>query len=129
MATHKLKTLPESFNPIVLGQKVADFRKDDRNFNVGDILRLREWSKETSYTNRVVEVEVTHILRGPDFGVPEGFVMMSFKPGEGGERPDAVIDYIAETWDMFVVFCEGRGINPNDVDKALRDGRKVAGND
>lgn len=127
MATHKLKTEPESFEPIVAGRKVAEFRKDDRNFNVGDILRLREWSKETSYTNQVVEVEVTHILRGPAFGVPEGYVMMSFIPAAGGDRPDAVIEYIAETWDMFSVFCDGRGINPNQVDATLRDGKKIGG--
>lgn len=125
MATHKLKTLPNVFEPIMAGQKVAEFRKDDRGFKVGHTLRLREWSPETSYTKRVVEVEVTHILRGPDFGIPEGYVVMSITH-EGGERPEPVVDYLAETWDVFVVFCEGRGLDPNELDATLRERRKEA---
>lgn len=123
MAKHSLKTWPESFEPIVAGQKTADFRKDDRRYNVGDTLRLREWSPETSYTKRVVEVKVTHILRGPDFGVPEGYVMMSFS-FDTEARPEPVVDYLAETWDMFKIFCEGRGLNPDELDATMRDRMK-----
>ena len=123
MAKHSLKSWPEAFQAHVSGVKVADYRKDDRGFNVGDTLRLREWSKETSYTGRVIEVEVTHIVRGPAFGIPEGYVVMSIT-FEGGARPDPVIGYLAETWDMFQVFCEGRGLDPDELDATLRDRMK-----
>ncbi len=91
--THELKTWPSQFLALVGGHKLAEFRKDDRDFRVGDTLVLREWvpghaepgeySDEAPdpgrYTGRQVRARVTHIVSGTQtpFGIPPGYVMMS----------------------------------------------------
>jgi hypothetical protein len=81
---HELKTWPQSFDPTWRGEKRAEFRVADRQFDTGDILILREWvpgrgGGEGAYTGRAIEALVTHVLRGPDFGIPEGYAMLSIK--------------------------------------------------
>ena len=80
MATHRLKAWPASFSAIYEGDKRAEFRKDDRGFDVDDQLILEEYDPATgNYSGRRMMRLVTHILRGPDFGVPEGYVVMSIR--------------------------------------------------
>lgn len=43
MKMHELKILPEYFEKVLDGSKTFELRKDDRGFNVGDILILREY--------------------------------------------------------------------------------------
>lgn len=77
-AVHELKAWPEPFEAMRRGEKLAEFRRDDRGFEVGCFLVLREWDPATErYTGEELFLEVLHIVRGPDFGVPDGFVMMS----------------------------------------------------
>jgi len=70
------------FKAIYDGKKTAEYRKEDRKekFNIGDDLRLIEWNPLTEkITGRYMFITVTHIVRGPDFGIPYGYVMMSIK--------------------------------------------------
>lgn len=79
---HDLKTWPDAFERMRTGAKKAEFRKDDRGFKVGDTLELREWDPETSeYTGKTLVRIVTDIAvsNGGRFGIPEGYVMMSFR--------------------------------------------------
>lgn len=81
--THELKTWPSQFFALVSGVKLAEFRKNDRDFRVGDELVLREWipgdSTPGCYTGSQVRAWVTHIVSGTEtpFGIPPGYVMMS----------------------------------------------------
>jgi hypothetical protein len=81
MAEHELKTWVDAFCAVKDGLKRAEFRRDDRGFKVRDTLLLKAWvpgdSMFSGYTGNALRVEVLHIVRGPAFGVPEGFVMMS----------------------------------------------------
>lgn len=78
MMLHELKCWPEPFAALRSGAKVHEYRRDDRGFAVGDRLLLRRWDPESArYTGRAVEVAVTYISRGPGFGIPEGYVVMS----------------------------------------------------
>ncbi len=43
MKTHELKILPEYFKEVLLGNKNFEIRKNDRNFQVGDYVELREY--------------------------------------------------------------------------------------
>ena len=80
MARHDLKILPEHFQAVWDGRKRAELRKDDRGFEVGDILALREWNGE-AYTGSGIAVRVTHILRNcPEYGLADGFCILSIKP-------------------------------------------------
>lgn len=57
--THDLKIKPEYFEQVQLGFKTFEVRKNDRNFQVGDKLLLKEWSG--GYTGRKIECLVTYI--------------------------------------------------------------------
>ena len=76
---HKLKTWPEYFQAVKNGTKTFEIRKNDRNYQVGDILVLQEYVPESGYTESMdLEREVTYILGTQPF-VPEGYVCMSLK--------------------------------------------------
>lgn len=92
-----LKCWPEPFQAVVDGTKRAEWRKEDgRPFEVGDVLTLSEWDPEKeAYTGRFQHVIVSHLVRGPEFGIPEGYVMMSIMPASVGggvsdDRPTAL---------------------------------------
>lgn len=75
MQTHELKTLPPFFDAILEGRKTFEIRKDDRDFHVGDILHLREWTPAFEYiTGRELFKRVTYITR---FNQPDAQVVMS----------------------------------------------------
>lgn len=79
--THWLKTWPQYFQAMANGTKRFELRKDDREFEVNDKLRLREWDPDTKeYTGQEVTVSITYILEGEQawkFGLDEGYVLMS----------------------------------------------------
>lgn len=78
--THDLKCWPEVFAAVRSGIKRCEFRRDDRqpSYAVGHVLRLREWDPTLErYTGKQVLVCVLHIIRGPDFGIPAGYALMS----------------------------------------------------
>ena len=58
---HDLKILPEHFGPVVRNYKRAEVRFNDRGFEVGDILYLKEWSEASGYTGQSVLRKVIHI--------------------------------------------------------------------
>jgi ASC-1-like (ASCH) protein len=61
--THELKTWPQFFEAIVDGRKTFELRVNDRGFNAGDQLRLREFKPESVfYTGRELLVDVTYVL-------------------------------------------------------------------
>lgn len=75
---HELKTLPEYFQALAEGRKTFEIRKNDRNFEETDILELKEWNPAMGFTGNFVIAEVNYILSSaPEFGLMEGFVIMS----------------------------------------------------
>lgn len=78
MTIHRLKIWPKFFKSVKIGEKSFEIRKNDRDFKVGDILVLQEWSPETdSYTGDVVTKKISYILDGGVFGLECGFVCMA----------------------------------------------------
>lgn len=76
---HVLKCWVEPFEQVRLGLKTFEFRKDDRNYQVGHVLRLMEFRQDIDgITGRSLDREVTSVLRG-QFGVPDGYVVMSVR--------------------------------------------------
>jgi hypothetical protein len=77
-ARHVLKTWPGPFVAMREGKKTFEFRKDDRGYRVGDMLVLREWTPDSqSYLGPEMVRWVTYIARGPAFGIPDGYCIMS----------------------------------------------------
>ena len=48
--THELKSWPVFFKRLVDGHQMHEIRRNDREFNVGDVLYLREWDPDKGYT-------------------------------------------------------------------------------
>lgn len=89
MKTHELKTDPEVYDAVMSGHKTFEIRKNDRDFQHGDRLILRR-TKHTGeqmkyldscpliYTGDCLSVVVTYILKGPVYGLADGWCIMSF---------------------------------------------------
>ena len=61
--THELKTWPEYFEAIWDGRKNFEYRLNDRDYQVGDLLHLREYDPHTSeYSGREIVRSVTYVL-------------------------------------------------------------------
>ncbi len=87
---HELKCWPSFFAAILDGSKTFEVRKNDRDFAVGDVLKLREWDPGMpssrfmlsgglefgEYTKRDCMRRVTYVLRGGEFGIEAGVVVM-----------------------------------------------------
>jgi hypothetical protein len=77
---HQLKTWPVPFQAILDGNKTHEFRVDDRPWDTGHVLHLREWEPQTkTYTDREAFVLVTHITRSGWHGIPAGHCVMSVR--------------------------------------------------
>lgn len=87
---HELKADAGVFEASFRWKKNYEIRKDDREggFNIGDELLLREtqYTGEEMrvsgapliYTGREITRAVAHILRGPAYGIPEGFAILGW---------------------------------------------------
>lgn len=78
MQVHDLKILPEYFEAVIDGDKTAEIRKSDRDFNVGDELWLQEWDGK-DYTGRVIVREISHIVKGGQYGIEKGYDLLSIR--------------------------------------------------
>jgi hypothetical protein len=94
MATHFLKTHPPYFARVQAGEKNFEVRKNDRDFQTGDILVLQEWTPpaqcappgpggttwtvpQGAFTGAQITKRVAYVLPGGQFGVQAGFVVMA----------------------------------------------------
>lgn len=104
MTTHELKTRTDWFERVVAGEKRAEVREHDRDFQVGDVLHLVEvddqgWRVQhyeadrrdqngrftSPYYTRWADVRVTHVL--PErlaVGLAGGYCLLSFELIEVG---------------------------------------------
>ena len=74
---HYLKTWPVYYQSTKLGLKTFELRKNDRNYQVGDVLCLQEYDPEKEeYTGDEMLLKVPYMLSNPTF-VPDGYVIMS----------------------------------------------------
>lgn len=85
VGAHFLKTVQPHYSAIAKGegysgamedgQKLAEIRKDDRNFREGDFLCLEEYP----YTGNAAIAYITHKLSSEDFpeGLVKGYCMLS----------------------------------------------------
>jgi hypothetical protein len=74
-AEHELKCWPEFFEDVFTGQKSFEIRRNDCNYQVGDVLVLKEWQPDArSFTGREIRVRVTYLT---DFAQQFGHVVMA----------------------------------------------------
>ena len=79
MKTHYLKTIQPYFDESKKGNKKFEFRKNDRDFQVGDEVFLREYDPETNiYSGNVMKANITYVLK--DFGgMDSGYCVLSLE--------------------------------------------------
>ena len=81
--THALKIRPEYFDAVQAGRKPFELRRNDRGFQVGDLVELREWDGER-YTGRTVIRRITYTLNPCSvMDCPPGYLVLGL--GEAGE--------------------------------------------
>lgn len=79
---HTLKILPKYYKDVISGKKTFEIRKNDRSFQLDDILALKEWVEEQTeiglkgyYTGSMVFAKITYIFDNPDY-LKEGYVIL-----------------------------------------------------
>ncbi|WP_080058317.1 DUF3850 domain-containing protein [Spirosoma aerolatum] len=78
MKKHFLKCWLEEFDAIVAGKKRFDLRKNDRDYQVGDVLILAKYDQyKKKFLPGYVAVEVTYVVDSK-FGMKDGYCAMSF---------------------------------------------------
>jgi len=86
MKIHELKILDKYFNEIMLGNKTAELRFNDRDYEVGDLIYFNELVIDGKLVpNNADKIEgyymmlyITHIISDTSFLQP-GYIMISFK--------------------------------------------------
>lgn len=75
---HTLKTWPKYFQAVVDNEKTFEIRSEsDRTFEVNDVLHLQEYDPENKrYSGREASAKVSYLIRGPDWGLPLGLVVL-----------------------------------------------------
>lgn len=74
-----LKILPEYFQDILYHQKRFELRKDDKDYKVNDIIRLRE-IENNEFTSNEIYVRIIYILRNVEkFGLDKDFCIFGFE--------------------------------------------------
>ena len=77
---HELKCWPEYYELSLYNRKPFEVRYNDRNFQEGDTIWMREWNPATErYTGRYAVFKVGYVLR--DYpALKENHVAMTIKP-------------------------------------------------
>jgi hypothetical protein len=77
---HELKTWKDYFEEILSGAKKFELRLNDRDFKVGDVVKLLEYENIIGYfTERSILIRITQILKdAKHFGLMDGFCIFSF---------------------------------------------------
>ena len=83
---HELKTDPTVFDAVDRGDKNFEIRFNDRDYQVGDTLHLRKTryagaemaaGAPLDYTGDYCLARVTYVLRGPIYGLEDGWCILS----------------------------------------------------
>lgn len=76
---HELKCWPKFFKEQVEGRKNFEIRYQDRNFNIDDVIFLREFNGG-EYTGRFVYLLITYKLTSEEFkGIADEYATLSTK--------------------------------------------------
>lgn len=72
---HDLKILPQYFEDVKSCKKNFELRKNDRDFEVGDTLILREWNGK--YTGRFIKRKIKYIYKGcGEYGLSKDYSIL-----------------------------------------------------
>lgn len=76
---HELKIYPHFFEAVVMGTKTFELRKDDREFQVCDLLILKEWDPNNEqFTGREAVRRVCYVLKHVP-GLLQGYAVLGIE--------------------------------------------------
>ncbi|WP_195966793.1 ASCH/PUA domain-containing protein [Clostridium sp. 1001283B150210_160208_E6] len=75
---HELKILPLYFTQVKNGEKTFELRKNDRPYQVGDTLVLREFDGK-NYGSRIMTKTITYILYGGNYGLDKDYCILGIR--------------------------------------------------
>jgi len=76
----ELKIWPIPFRAVLNGDKRYEVRKADREFAIGNIIKLREFLPDTEqYTGRTFKCKITYITQAGTWGLPEDICIFGFE--------------------------------------------------
>lgn len=76
MKLHELKLQQPFFDDVYYNRKDFEVRKNDRDFKVGDRLKLIEYPSENP---KCILKEIKYILDGGQHGIEPGYVVLGLK--------------------------------------------------
>lgn len=80
MKLHELKIHKHYYDFIINGYKTFELRKNDRNYEVGDIIHFVKENGEDFLNNSNNIFEITYILQNvPQYGLCNDFCILSIK--------------------------------------------------
>ena len=86
MRTHSLKTLPPYWERVQTGEKTFEIRKNDRDFQVGDILELEYYDPNKQIVvgynfncPPIIAAVVKYVFCGGQYGLETGYCIMSIE--------------------------------------------------
>lgn len=75
---HELKILPTYFKEVQEGRKTFEVRKNDRNFQSGDTVILKEWDSLKEYSGLELSFKIGYVLHlSGFFGGQDEYVILS----------------------------------------------------
>jgi len=75
--THKIKVWPEFYQATLRNAKLFEIRQNDRDYQVDDILILREYDPKTRlYTGEQIIRTITYVT---DYAQQPGYVVMGIR--------------------------------------------------
>lgn len=79
MKTHELKIKPKYFDDVISGKKNFEIRKDDRDYEVGDLITLKEYENGHYTGIEAINIPIRYILRNAsEYGLKEGYCILGF---------------------------------------------------
>lgn len=104
---HLVKSWPAPFSAVWYGEKNHEIRFNDRDYKVGDTVRMLEYKPEEKiYTGRKVDAIITY-LRTQGVGLQEGFCVFDFVILNHYSTRDGK-DYLVQVGSIF----RGGGVPP-----------------
>ncbi|ENI4126730.1 DUF3850 domain-containing protein [Vibrio fluvialis] len=92
---HELKISAENFTEVLAGRKTHEVRFNDRNYQIGDCLNLREIDESGHYTGQEMNTQISHVLHGDQYGLAEGWCVLSLK-NTTHNKAQKLIEYLRD---------------------------------
>lgn len=84
MKIHRVKCYDRWFAEVTTGLKSFEIRRNDRGYEVGDLIELNE-TRDAEYTGRAALYKITNVMPDTDFpdGIKSGFAVIGIQPVTG----------------------------------------------